>query len=76
MKASAVDILQPTARARRIQRGEGAGKTVRWDKGIENGQGRTSRAIQIVMCGDVSLTYSLSESAVPLGRPFPGLPGW
>lgn len=44
-------------------------------KGIENGQGRTTTANQIVMCGDVSLTSSLAESAVPLRLSLPW-PAW
>lgn len=44
-------------------------------EGTENGQGRTTMTNQIVMCGDVSLTSSLSESAVSLRLSLPW-PAW
>lgn len=73
VKASAVAVLQPAARARRMQRGKMAGRSIRlWGEGTGREAGKDQQANQILEVGNAPLPI-LSFGGSGSSKVFPSL---
>lgn len=73
VKASAVAVLQPAARARRMQRGKMAGRSIRlWGEGTGREAGKDQQANQILEGGNAPLPI-LSFGGSGSSKVFPSL---